>query len=135
MITPFSPTTRTCWTLYPGQPDQITEAIAEHFGSRQIRFSSRKLKPGLPGVQLAVMAFSENSPIALSDIPALCVAGTPIIATPVTSLGECEMEDVPCCDAHAHKRARNTMQSSASPGKSHKHRVCPWWLGYLLLSP
>jgi ubiquinone/menaquinone biosynthesis C-methylase UbiE len=31
--------------------------------------------------------------------------------------------------------ARNTMQSSASPGKSHKHRVCPWWLGYLLLAP
>ena len=23
----------------------------------------------------------------------------------------------------------------ASPGKSHKHRVCPWWLGYLLLGP
>jgi ubiquinone/menaquinone biosynthesis C-methylase UbiE len=27
------------------------------------------------------------------------------------------------------------MQSSASPGKLHKHRVCPWWLGYLLLGP
>jgi SAM-dependent methyltransferase len=31
--------------------------------------------------------------------------------------------------------SENTMQSPASPGKSHKHRVCPWWLGYLLLSP
>jgi len=29
----------------------------------------------------------------------------------------------------------NTMQSPASPGKSHKHRVCPWWFGYLLLGP
>jgi ubiquinone/menaquinone biosynthesis C-methylase UbiE len=27
------------------------------------------------------------------------------------------------------------MQSSASLGKSHQHRVCPWWLGYLLLGP
>jgi len=31
--------------------------------------------------------------------------------------------------------ARNSMQGSASPGKSHQHRVCPWWLGYLLLGP
>jgi ubiquinone/menaquinone biosynthesis C-methylase UbiE len=27
------------------------------------------------------------------------------------------------------------MQSSASPQKAHRHCVCPWWFGYLLLSP
>jgi len=27
------------------------------------------------------------------------------------------------------------MQESTSPGKSHQHRVCPWWFGYLLLGP
>lgn len=27
------------------------------------------------------------------------------------------------------------MESSASPGKLHKHRICPWWFGYLLLGP
>jgi ubiquinone/menaquinone biosynthesis C-methylase UbiE len=27
------------------------------------------------------------------------------------------------------------MQGSTSPGKSHQHRVCPWWPGYLLLGP
>jgi ubiquinone/menaquinone biosynthesis C-methylase UbiE len=31
--------------------------------------------------------------------------------------------------------ARNTMQGPARPDKSHQHRVCPWWLGYLLLGP
>jgi ubiquinone/menaquinone biosynthesis C-methylase UbiE len=27
------------------------------------------------------------------------------------------------------------MQSSASPQKAHRHCLCPWWFGYLLLSP
>src|SRR5215472_6530361 len=31
--------------------------------------------------------------------------------------------------------ARNVMQSSSSPQKARRHCVCPWWFGYLLLSP
>ena len=27
------------------------------------------------------------------------------------------------------------MQGVDSQGKSHSHRVCPWWFGYLLLGP
>jgi ubiquinone/menaquinone biosynthesis C-methylase UbiE len=27
------------------------------------------------------------------------------------------------------------MRSSVPSGKSHKHHVCPWWFGYLLLGP
>ena len=27
------------------------------------------------------------------------------------------------------------MQNFASPWKTHQHRVCPWWFGYLLLGP
>jgi hypothetical protein len=34
-----------------------------------------------------------------------------------------------------YRQLETVMQSSASPAKLHKHRVCPWWLGYLLLNP
>lgn len=31
--------------------------------------------------------------------------------------------------------AARRMQNSAFPAKTHEHRVCPWWFGYLLLGP